>query len=432
MVSGRPLPHAPPAAWRHAPRPKGKAFTQILGSGHRPRKHRGASRPPQTAAAPLEAPRRLRWVSPILRKGILAYVPAAGLDQWRFFVAGAVTLGDVAAAAGVSLATASRSLHGSADRTVQEELRQRVLAAAERLHYSPNLQAQAVARGRTSVVGLVVQDISDAYFSAIASGVIDAADANDLFVTLVTTHRDPGRELEYVRMLRSQRARAIVLAGSRVNDRTMLRALENEIGLYTAAGGRAVLISQQRLPLDTVLVQNRAGARDLATAVHGLGHRRFAVLAGPTNLVTSTDRLTGFRDGLKRLGTSLTGDDVLRTEFTRDGGYMAMSRLIESGTDATCVFAVNDVMAVGAMAALRDHGVALPEGMAVVGFDDIAPLRDVTPRLTTVRLPLKQLGIDAMELTLSAPADGPRTRRVSGEVVLRESTSAPPRPGPLR
>jgi LacI family transcriptional regulator len=102
-----------------------------------------------------------------------------------------------------------------------------------------------------------------------------------------------------------------------------------------------------------------------------------------------------------------------------------MNALLDRGTEATCVFAVNDVMAVGAMAALRDRGVALPSGMAVAGFDDIATLRDVTPALTTVRLPLEQLGADALEMVLQEPADQPRVRRVRGEVVIREST--PPR-----
>src|SRR2546423_12504274 len=99
-----------------------------------------------------------------------------------------------------------------------------------------------------------------------------------------------------------------------------------------------------------------------------------------------------------------------------------MNGRLDGGSDATCVFAVNDVMAVGAMAALRDRGVELPSGMAIAGFDDIATLRDVTPALTTVRLPLEELGAGAVEMVLQEPAEQPRVRRVRGEVVLREST----------
>jgi LacI family transcriptional regulator len=108
-------------------------------------------------------------------------------------------------------------------------------------------------------------------------------------------------------------------------------------------------------------------------------------------------------------------------EFTRDGGHALMTRLLDAGTSATRVFPVNDVMAGGAMAALRERGVGLPSGMAVAGFDDIATLRDVTPSLTTIRLPLEPLGERALEMVLRPPR-GREVRRVRGEVVLREST----------
>jgi LacI family transcriptional regulator len=335
-----------------------------------------------------------------------------------------VTLAEVAEAAGVSVATASRSLNGSRDRKVREDLRLRVLDAAARLHYSPNTHAQAVARGQASVVGLVVHDITDPYFSAIASGVIRAAEEHDLMVTLATTYRSTQRELEYVRMLRSQRARSIVIVGSRFDDREAQAQLEEEAEMYAAAGGRMALVSQQRLPVDTVLVQNRTASRTLAAKLHELGHRRFAVLAGPSKLLTSTDRVNGFRHELDKLGCPVPSERVYRGAFTRDGGYEAMSRALDEGVDATCVFAVNDVMALGALAALRDRGVPLPDGMAVAGFDDIATLRDVTPRLTTVRLPMEEMGSEALRLTLSESRDEPRSIRVAGDVVLRESTPA--------
>jgi LacI family transcriptional regulator len=345
-----------------------------------------------------------------------------GKEGW--VVDRSVTLAEVAEAAGVSVATASRSLNGSRDRKVREDLRLRVLDAAARLHYSPNTHAQAVARGQASVVGLVVHDITDPYFSAIASGVIRTAEEHDLMVTLATTYRSTQRELEYVRMLRSQRARSIVIVGSRFDDKEAHAQLAEEAELYAAAGGRMALVSQQRLPVDTVLVQNRTASRTLATALHGLGHRRFAVLAGPSKLLTSTDRVNGFRHELDKLGCPVPAERVHRGAFTRDGGYEAMSRALDEGVDATCVFAVNDVMALGAMAALRDRGVPLPDGMAVAGFDDIATLRDVTPPLTTVRLPMEEMGRDALRMTLSEGHDEPRSIRVAGEVVLRESTPA--------
>ena len=333
----------------------------------------------------------------------------------------AVTLADVARQAGVSLATASRVLNGST-RTVGDDLRQRVLDAATELNYSANAAAQAMVRGHLNVVGVLVHDIADPYFSSIAAGVMQRAEEEGLLVAMSTTLRRPDREADYVAAFRRQRARAIVLVGSRTTDREQLAHLRVELERFEATNGRVVAISQRRLPVDTVVVENRAGAQALAGELVGLGYRRFAVLAGPAQLVTAIDRLAGFRNGLAAHGIDLHPDHVVSGEFTRDGGYAAMQELLHQRADVSCVFAVNDVMAVGAMAALRDRRVALPKGMAVAGFDDIATLRDVRPRLTTVRVDLEELGRTALDLALSEPAATPRTRRARCNVVLREST----------
>jgi LacI family transcriptional regulator len=336
---------------------------------------------------------------------------------------GSVTLLDVARVAGVSLATASRALNGS-NRRVRPDLQERVLAAAGELHYSANAQAQAMARGRTNIVGLVLSDVADPYFSSIAAGAIRAAEEEQLVVTMACTFGREERELDYLAALRGQRARAVIIAGSRVQNRELLDQLGAEVRAFEQAGGRVAFVSQRKIAADTVVVENRGGARALAEALCGLGHRRFAVLAGRADLLTARDRSAGFREGAARAGARIDADDVVYGGFTRDGGYAAMNELLVRGLDATCVFAVNDVMAVGAMAALRDRGVPLPDGMAVAGFDDIATLRDVVPALTTVRLPLEGLGADAVEMVLQPPAEQPRLRRVRGEVVLRESTPA--------
>ncbi len=346
----------------------------------------------------------------------------------------AVTLADVAAMAGVSLSTASRVLNGST-RRVSDARRQRVLDAAAELDYSANTAAQAVARGTTNTIGLVVSDIADPFFSTIAAGLMRAAEAHRLVVTMACTFHHPERELDYVAALRGQRARAAVLVGSRVDDRQLQDRLGAEIALFERAGGRVVMVSQPKLPVDTVVIENRAGARDLARELCGIGHRRFAILAGPPELLTARDRVAGFRQGLTRSGVTVPSVNIVHGPFTRDGGYMAMQDVLRRGLDVGCVFAVNDVMAVGAMAALRDHGqrdhgqrdaVARPAaGIAVAGFDDIEWLRDVVPALTTVRLPLAEVGAAALDLVLQPPADRPRVRHIQGQVVLRPSTSLP-------
>jgi LacI family transcriptional regulator len=335
------------------------------------------------------------------------------------------TLTEVAREAGVSMASASRALNGSS-RRVRDDLRARVLLAAEKLNYSPNGPAQAMARGRTSVVGLLVHDVADPYFSSIAAGVVGAAEQHRLIVTISSTQRRPEKELEYVAALRGQRASAVIIAGSRVADAKLIESLGQELSAFEASGGRVVMLGQQKLPFDTLLIENRKGARELANRLLALGHRRFAVLAGPRRLLTAQDRLRGFRSALTATtaGTIATDDvEVIYGEFTRDGGYQAMTELLALGFADGCVFAVNDVMAVGAMAALRDHGLGVPDQVAVAGFDDIITLRDVVPALTTVHLPLEDLGAAAVEMITGERPDTPRVRRIRAEVVIRDSTA---------
>ena len=165
----------------------------------------------------------------------------------------------------------------------------------------------------------------------------------------------------------------------------------------------------------------------LARALAALGHRRFAILAGPRSLLTGQDRTGGFSDGLRAWSVPLDPARVVHGDLSRDGGYAAMSEILAAGEPLPdCVFAVSDVMAVGALARLRAAGLDVPGDIALAGFDDIPTLRDVYPPLTTVRLPLKRLGEIAARLALGGDTpQQPRVVPVPGEVVLREST--PPR-----
>ncbi|MGN6243092.1 MAG: LacI family DNA-binding transcriptional regulator [Motilibacteraceae bacterium] len=344
-----------------------------------------------------------------------------------------VTLYDVAQRAGVSLATASRALNGSPGRTVGPALRERVERAASELGYTPNAFAQAMVRRRTDLAGLLVHDIADPYFSSVAAGAMREAERHDLLVSIASTGRDPQAELDHVASLRRHRARLVVLVGSRSNPDATADRLAAELAAFRAEGGRVVAVSQPRLGVDTVEIDNRGGARALGRAMHDLGYRRCAVLAGPTSLVTAVDRLAGFREAMARRGAALDPALVVHGDFTRDGGHSAMRDLLahcaasglELGTDVDAVFAVNDVMAVGAMTALREGGIALPGPVGVAGFDDIATLRDVHPPLTTVQVPLEEVGARAVRLAMDEPGADvgePRVETVSTTVVLRAST----------
>jgi LacI family transcriptional regulator len=335
---------------------------------------------------------------------------------------GAVTLEEVARAAGVSLATASRALNGTA-RKVNPEYRERVLAAARNLNYSPNSAAQAMARGGTSTVALVVADISDPYFATIAAGVMRAAEERGLIVTIGSTERRPARETALVRVLRGQRPRSIILVGSRWAVEEQDGELVEELRAFVQAGGQVTMISQPQLPFRTIDIRNREGAAALAGQLIKHGYRSAAILTGPADLITAQERASGFADAFAEHGHPIDPRWLVTGDFTRDGGFLSAAELLRRGLgEIELLFAVNDIMAVGAMAYLRSAGVRLPEDLAVAGFDDISSLRDITPALTTVSLPLEIIGRKAIELALDADQDTNSRVPVYGVPVLREST----------
>ncbi|MEV0269110.1 LacI family DNA-binding transcriptional regulator [Hamadaea sp. NPDC050747] len=324
------------------------------------------------------------------------------------------TLQQVADAAGVSLATASRVLHGSGGRTVREELRARVLAEANRLRYVSHAPAQALARATTSIVGLIVHDIADPYFAAIAAGAMRAARDHDLMVMVACTFREPQLELEYVARLRAQRARAIILAASAFTGTRFLADLADHLDGYADQGGRVVAIGDHGPGVDAVLPSNYAGAVMAAEHLVSLGHTQVGVVSGPVALATVADRLAGFESVLP--ATAIAAGD-----FSRDGGYAAARELLTAHPSLTAVFALDDVMAYGVLAAARDLGRSVPGDLSVVGFDDVPGAADVGPPLTTIRLDLAELGSRVLGLAVGPP-DGSVT--VPASLVVRSSTAA--------
>ncbi|WP_203906745.1 LacI family DNA-binding transcriptional regulator [Rhizocola hellebori] len=320
--------------------------------------------------------------------------------------------------AGVSYATASRALNGS-DRTVRAENVTRVHAAAQKLGYAPHLSAQAIARGSTSTVALVVSDVDDPYFSSIAAGVTEAAEAAGLIVTMAVADRSPELELQIVRSLRGQHPRAIVIAGSRIDGTGTRDALIEELEMYHTTGGRIAVISQNDLPFGTLDIDNHGGAKQLALALAERGYRKFTIMHGDDTIRTSHDRRTGFIDGLRQAGITRCG--AIEVAFTRDGGIEGARTLVAQGLgEIEVIFAVNDMMAIGAMTAFRDAGLTPGKDIAVAGFDDIGSTMDVVPALTTVRVPLREIGLRALQLALSG--ETPRLVIIPTEVAIREST----------
>ncbi|MEV0428851.1 LacI family DNA-binding transcriptional regulator [Micromonospora sp. NPDC049836] len=332
------------------------------------------------------------------------------------------TLADVARRAGVSPATASRVISGSS-KPVADELRERVLRAVAELRYVPNAHAQLLARPQRSVVGVVVHDVSDPYFAELTRGLQRVATERGRLVIICNSYRDPEREVEYVDMLRAQQVAAIVLAGSGYHDPAVNAVLDERLGAYAAAGGRVAVVGRHQHRGDAVLPANAEGARLIGGELRRLGHRAIAVIAGPATLTTTTDRLAGLHEGLAE---PLPAEHIRYADFTRDGGARAMAELLDAVPGLTAVVALNDSMAVGALGVLRGRGVRVPAEVSVVGFDDMPVAADVTPALTTVRLPLAELGARAMTLALEAADGRDRVETLPAELVRRDSLGPPP------
>jgi LacI family transcriptional regulator len=337
-----------------------------------------------------------------------------------------VTLADVARRAGVSSATASRVINGSA-KPVDEALRRRVVKAVEELRYIPNAQARMLARAERGAVGVIVHDVSDPYFAEITRGLQRVATDRGTLLVICNSYRDPVREREYVELLSAQRVAAIVLAGSGYHDQVATRDLNASLRRYHDGGGRVAVIGRHELIGDAVVPANTDGARDLGEFLTGLGHRTVGVIAGPRELTTTTDRLGGLRTALKAARLTLPSSRVVYGDFTRDSGVRAAAELLDAHPGMTAIVAMNDSMAIGALAAARTRGLAVPNQLSVVGFDDMPIAQDVTPALTTVRLPLVEMGARALTLALGTHPSGERlVEPAAATVVVRDSAGPPP------
>jgi LacI family transcriptional regulator len=304
--------------------------------------------------------------------------------------------------------------------SVSDAVRARVQRAVAELGYAPNIHARAIAGARSSLVGLLVRDLVDPYFSGIADGVIHTADGRGLFVMLGSTSHEPARELSAFNTLRAQRVHAIVLVGTATTRRSVERPIRDAIAAFRDEGGRIACVSERRFGTHVVVPANRSGAKALAGALADAGHRSFAILPGPAHLLAARDRAAGFRAGLAHCGIEPPIEVSPSAGFDRDGGYDAVARLTKGQLRGRCIFAVNDLMALGALAALRERGLRVPEDVAVAGFGAISTLRDLVPSLTTVSLPLRAMGETALALALDVRT--PKAVAAGWEVQLHDST----------
>ncbi|MBS1906976.1 MAG: LacI family DNA-binding transcriptional regulator [Actinobacteria bacterium] len=340
----------------------------------------------------------------------------------------AATLQDVAREAGVSLATASRVLNGS-ERKVAEAFRERVERVAETLGYTPNMSAQATARGRSPVIALLVADIADPYFGQIAAGVARGADERGLVVTISITERDQERENRILRALRGQRPQGLILAASRADradEAGVAGTAPAELAAFERFGARVVSFGAAGRaggdaapqPERTIVIDNAGGAEELGRRMAALGYRTAVGIGAAEGVRTSDDRLGGFARGFASGGGAV--ERILRGDFTRESGATLMTAALAEGVEpGTLVFGMSDVVALGAMSAIRAAGRAVGTDIAVCGFDDVSASSDVTPALTTVRVPLNEAGYQAFRAIVD---DDWIQDPLPVEVIVRDST----------
>ncbi len=331
------------------------------------------------------------------------------------------TIVDVAREAGVSVSTVSRVLNDKPD--VAQATREAVRAAIRRLGYVANPSARRLAGGRTGIIGLIVPDITSAYTVEIVRGVGEAANqaGYDLVLyTILRGHESEERERAWLNMLRRGLMDGLVLVLPRSSGEDLV-ALSHE-------GFPVVLIDHRGIDTDlpSVSATNVEGATEATRYLLSLGHRRIGFITGLLRYRAGSDRLEGYRLALTQAGVPFDWTLVVTGDFSRRSGYEGAMALMRLPEPPTAIFASNDVSAFGALDALRDLGLRVPEDVSLVGFDDIPAAAETRPPLTTVRQPLVEMGRRGAELVLAlleGKADVSQRIELSTRLIIRESCS---------
>jgi LacI family transcriptional regulator len=337
---------------------------------------------------------------------------------------------DVAKHARVSVATVSRIVSGSSH-PVSRETRTRVLAAARELNYSPSALAQALVTRQTHIVAVIVGDAADPYFAAIVRGVEDVARQNGYLVVICNSDRVPEIEVEYLRTLDDYRIDGVIFAGGGLNGANYVDETLSALVAFRQRGAAVVTLGKHLFPSLSVQVDNWAIASDAAGYLIDLGHRQIAYISGPAVLLTSDLRLSGFRSALERHGLASDPALIFDGDYTYEGGLRAAQAIMAQPVRPSAVLASNDLMAIGCLIGLKRAGLRVPDDVSLMGIDDISTARFVDPPLSTVAIPMRELGVTAMEQLLQLRKEGAAGDgeiRLPHQLVIRQST-APPRPG---
>ncbi len=322
------------------------------------------------------------------------------------------TIRDVARRAQLSVATVSRALNGFAN--VSDSAREKIAAAVKELGYVPHAGARSLSLSRTNAIGVVLPALHGEFFSEVVRGMDQVASARGYFLLLSNMHPEsPGGSAGVLRALRG-RVDGLLLMAPHVQDHELVEALP--------AGLPTLLINTRGQPAGCpgIHLDNAAGARAVAQHLLALGRRRIVHISGPAGNIDAQERAEAFRETIAGAqGVELM---MLEGDFYEESGLRAVRRLLHDGVGFDAIFAANDNMAMGALTALREAGVRVPEDVAVAGFDDIPLAKHLG--LTTVRVRIAELGERALErlIGILANRDGGGDELHAPELVVRSST----------
>lgn len=290
---------------------------------------------------------------------------------------------DVADRANVSTTTVSHVINKT--RYVSEELTQRVKQAMAELDYTPNALASSLRSGRTKIIGLVIPDIANQFFSEISRKIEDNGYANGYSVILCNTNEDEEKEEAYIDVLISKQVDGIVFISVGQGMKNIEKAIDSNIPV--------VIVDRdiEDVEADVVLVNNFLGGYQATQYLIGLGHRKIGCITGPSPIAPSAERVQGYEQALKEAGIPIQNELIVYGNFHYESGRLAMEKLLNLPERPTAVVSCNDMMAIGAMQAIYDNDLEIPEDISIVGFDNIPFSSSVYPSLTTVAQPFEDL-----------------------------------------
>jgi LacI family transcriptional regulator len=334
------------------------------------------------------------------------------------------TLRDVADAAGVHPATASRALNPATRGLVNADTARRVIKVAESLGYRPNPIARSLKTARSGTVGLVVPDLTNPLFPPIVRGIEDVLEPAGYTGLIVNTDNDPDRERSQVELLRRRQVEGLIVATALL-DHPLLEQLHRE-------GVPMVMVNRRPAAVDvpSVTPDDPHGVELAVEHLGALGHRRIAHLAGPANTSTGVARAKAFRNAVR--DQDLDDDPALTVTceyWSEEAGADALRMLLDSGAEFSAVVAGNDLIALGCYDVLAERDLHCPEALSVVGFNDMPFLDKLAPPLTTVAIPHHEIGSEAARLLLEAiahpqPEQSAKSVLLPLSLVVRGSTSA--------